>query len=220
MKITTNFVIALTVSVALAGCGWSKTAQGGAVGAGVGGTIGGIIGENNGNTAAGVLIGAAIGGAAGASIGRYMDKQAAEIQQDLKNARVERVGEGIKITFDTGILFDVNRAELRNTAKTNLAELSKTLQKYDDTEILVQGHTDSTGAVEHNQLLSENRAMSVSRELKANGVSGTRIDAEGMGEAAPVAGNDSEPGRQANRRVEVAIYANDRLKKAAQEGKI
>jgi outer membrane protein OmpA-like peptidoglycan-associated protein len=222
IRLTSRGAAALVLaSVVLApGCSWNRTAQGGTIGAGAGGVIGGIIGKQSGNTAAGAIIGAVIGGSAGAAIGRYMDRQAAEIQQDLKNARVERVGEGIKITFDTGILFDVDRAELRPQAQQNLAELSGTLQKYKDTEILVQGHTDDTGSSEHNQMLSESRANSVARELKTHGVVGGRINTEGMGETQPVADNKTEAGRQANRRVEVAIYANDKLKKAAKEGKI
>jgi len=185
-----------------------------------GALIGGLIGNNNGSAVAGVLIGAAIGGAAGAGIGRYMDKQAAELQRDLENARVERVGEGIKITFNSGILFDTDSESLRPAAKTNLSDLSTTLQKYSDTKVLVQGHTDSTGADQHNARLSELRALSVARQLKAQGVEGGRIDTEGLGEAAPVTTNDSEAGRQANRRVEVAIYANDKLKKAAEQGRL
>jgi outer membrane protein OmpA-like peptidoglycan-associated protein len=148
-----------------------------------------------------------------------MDKQAAELQNDLKDARVERVGEGIKITFNSGILFDVDSSTLRPAAKTNLSELSKTLQKYADTNVMVQGYTDSTGSDAHNLQLSELRANSVSHELKANGVVGGRIDTEGLGEASPVESNDTEAGRQANRRVEVAIMANEKLKKAAQQGR-
>ena len=212
--------LSLVALVGVAGCQSMNRAEGGgAIGAGAGGVLGGIIGRASGNTTAGVLIGAVIGGAAGASIGHYMDKQAAELQQDLKGARVERVGEGIKITFDTGILFDVNKSDLRSQAKSNIDELAKTLQKYKDTNILVQGHTDNTGSADYNQRLSEERAMSVSRELKANGVMGGRIDVEGMGEAQPVADNKTEAGRQANRRVEVAIMADEKLKKAAQQGR-
>jgi outer membrane protein OmpA-like peptidoglycan-associated protein len=221
MKIYRPMLILVAATVAVTGCqSMNRTARGGTIGGAAGGVIGGIIGKQQGNTATGAIIGAVVGGAAGAAIGRYMDKQAAEIQNDLKNARVERVGEGIKITFDTGILFDVNKADLRAEARRNLAELSGTLQKYKDTEILVQGHTDDTGSSEHNQMLSENRAMSVSRELKEHGVEGNRIETEGMGESQPVASNETDTGRQDNRRVEVAIYANDKLKRAAKDGRI
>ena len=137
------------------GCGTSKAFRGGAIGAAAGGIIGGIIGKQSGHTATGAIIGAAIGGTAGALIGNYMDKQAEEMQQDLKGAKVERVGEGIKITFDSGILFEVNKSDLQTPAKSNIENLAKILNKYDDTNILIEGHTDSTGTLEHNQLLSE-----------------------------------------------------------------
>ena len=212
--------ILLSVSVALYSCNASRTAKGAGIGAGAGAVIGGVIGKATGNTAAGVIIGAAVGGAAGAGIGRYMDKQAAELQRDMKGATVERVGEGIKITFDSGILYDVNSDKLRPASLTNINSLSNTLKKYEDTNILIQGHTDNTGTREHNMGLSERRAESVSRQIKANGVAPGRITTQGMGPDQPVASNDTEAGRQQNRRVEVAIFANEKLKKAAERGDI
>ncbi|HEX9641713.1 MAG TPA: glycine zipper domain-containing protein, partial [Candidatus Krumholzibacteria bacterium] len=131
----------LGLSLGVAGCA-TKTQGGAIIGAGAGGAIGAIIGERSGNTAMGALIGAAIGGAAGAYIGHYMDKQAEEIQRDLEGATVERVGEGIKITFDSGILFDINKAALQPAAQANLDRLAVILQKYADTNILIEGHTD------------------------------------------------------------------------------
>lgn len=205
----------------LAGCAnMNNAGKGGLIGAGAGGVIGGVIGRASGNTAAGAIIGAAVGGTAGATIGHYMDKQAAELQRDLKDAKVERVGEGIKITFNSGILFDVDSDKLRSEANTNLSELAKVLKKYDDTEIMVQGHTDNTGADKHNLKLSERRADAVGDKLKSNGVKSGRIDESGLGEQAPVEDNGSASGRQANRRVEVAIWANDKLKKAAEDGNL
>jgi outer membrane protein OmpA-like peptidoglycan-associated protein len=205
----------------LAGCAeMNRAGKGGLIGAGAGGVVGGLIGKASGNTAAGAIIGAAVGGAAGASIGHYMDKQAEELQRDLKDAKVERVGEGIKITFNSGILFDVDSDKLRPDARTNLKNLAKVLNKYDDTEILVQGHTDNTGSDDHNRVLSQRRAASVGSELRGDGVKGGRIDESGMGEQHPVADNGTAAGRQANRRVEVAIWANEKLKKAAKEGRM
>jgi outer membrane protein OmpA-like peptidoglycan-associated protein len=192
---------------------------GGVIGGAAGGVVGGVIGHALGNTAAGAIIGAAVGGTAGALIGHYMDKQAKEIQNDIKDAKVERVGEGIKITFSSGILFDVSSAELKAAAKDNVTKLSAILKKYEDTKILIEGHTDSTGSHETNMTLSENRAGSVSNLLKADGVSESRISTTGYGPDQPVAANSSADGRQLNRRVEVAIFANDKLKKAAQENK-
>ncbi|MDX5345834.1 MAG: OmpA family protein, partial [Hymenobacteraceae bacterium] len=178
------------------------------------------IGKAAGNTAAGAIIGAAVGGIAGAAIGRHMDKQAEELRRDLENARVERVGEGIKITFNSGILFATNSSQLQQSAMNDLDDLATTLKKYEDTNILIEGHTDDVGAEDYNQKLSERRAESVSNYLKTRGVSGTRISAVGHGELSPVADNTSEAGRQQNRRVEVAIFANEKMKKAAEKGEL
>jgi outer membrane protein OmpA-like peptidoglycan-associated protein len=213
-------ILVLIPALVLMGCGLSKTLQGAGIGAAAGGVIGGIIGKQTGNTAAGAIIGAAIGGAAGAAIGHYMDKQAEEVQRDIKGAKVERIGEGIKITFDSGILFDVNKSDLQVDAKTNITSLAKILNKYPDTNILIEGHTDSTGTLEHNQKLSEQRAESVSGYLKGLSVQGNRITTSGYGPNQPVADNSSLEGRRQNRRVEVAIFANEKLKDAAQKGQI
>jgi outer membrane protein OmpA-like peptidoglycan-associated protein len=216
----------LTLAVLLIFCSitscktWSRTAKGGAIGAGVGGVVGGVIGYKAGNTAVGAIIGAAVGGAAGAAIGRYMDKQAAEIQRDLKNAKVERVGEGIKITFESGILFNVNSYDLKPEAKQNIGDLVKTLQKYEDTNILVEGHTDDTGTEEYNKNLSEKRASAVADYAKSLGARSERFSTIGYGEAQPIAENTTTEGKQKNRRVEIAIYANEKLKKAAKRGDI
>jgi outer membrane protein OmpA-like peptidoglycan-associated protein len=202
------------------GCAWSNKAKGGAIGAGAGGVAGAVIGKQLGNTALGAIIGAAVGGTAGVVIGNEMDKRAEEMRQDMQGAKIERVGEGIKITFDSGLLFDVNKSDLRPQAKTNLESLAKILNKYDDTNILVEGDTDNSGTEEYNQQLSERRAQSVANYLMGLGVTGARISTVGLGELNPIASNDSVEGRQQNRRVEVAIFANDKLKKAAEQGKI
>ena len=211
-------IVVLCIGIVLMGCNSSNTVKGGAIGAGAGAIIGGLIGKAAGNTAAGAIIGAAIGGTAGALIGNYMDRQAEEMRKDLKNAKIERVGEGIKITFDSGILFDVDKAELRPEAKTNIANLSKILNKYSDTNILIEGHTDSTGSFDHNQVLSERRAESVASYAEGIGVASTRVQTKGYGETQPIASNATTEGRQENRRVEIAIFANDKLKDAATNG--
>ncbi|WP_319482172.1 OmpA family protein [uncultured Draconibacterium sp.] len=202
----------------IASCSTSKTFKGGAIGAGAGGAIGGLIGSGSDNTAKGAILGAAIGGTAGALIGNYMDKQAEELQEDLEGADVERIGEGIKITFDSGILFGFDSSELTYASKENIAELAETLQKYEDTEILIEGHTDNKGSDSYNQNLSEKRAGSVADQLKILGVAATRISEAGYGEEMPIADNSTEEGRAQNRRVEVAIFANKKLKKAAENG--
>ena len=198
------------------GCGWSRKVKGGMIGAGAGGAVGGLIGHAAGNTALGAILGAAVGGTAGALIGNEMDKRAAEIRADLKGARIERIGEGIKITFDSGLLFDWDKSDLRAQAKTNIESLAKILNKYPDTDILIEGDTDSTGSEDYNLKLSERRAQSVANYLMGLGVPGSRISMVGLGEMNPIASNDTDYGRQQNRRVEVAIFANDKLKKAAQ----
>ncbi len=208
----------LAMIIALSGCKASKTAKGGAIGAGAGGAIGAVIGSQSDNTAEGAIIGAMIGGTAGALIGNYMDKQAEEIRDDVEGAEVERVGEGIKITFDSGLLFDFDEYSLRAETKNNLDELAETLQKYEDTKILIEGHTDDKGSDSYNKKLSLNRAQSVENYLDELGVSPGRMTVKGYGETQPVATNETEAGRQKNRRVEIAIFANEELKEAARSG--
>jgi len=195
----------------------NRTAKGGIIGAGAGGVIGGVI-AGKGHTTEGVLIGAAIGGLGGAAIGRYMDKQAQELQRDLQGAKVERIGEGIKITFNSGILFDIDSDKLKPDARKNIEDLAKTLNKYNETQILIEGHTDSTGSADHNQALSDRRAGSVSDYLKNLQVTPTRLSTIGYGPREPVASNATAQGREKNRRVEIAIYADKKLKRAAKKG--
>ncbi len=198
--------------------GMSKTTKGGIIGAGSGAVVGGVIGKVAGNTAAGAIIGAAVGGTTGAIIGRKMDKQAEELRRDLENANVERVGEGIKITFDSGILFNVNSAELQPSAKTEITQLAETLKKYPDTNIVIEGHTDNTGSREINQPLSERRARAVADYAASMGVDRGRMTTQGYAFDQPIADNSTEAGRRQNRRVEIAIFANEKMKKAAEKG--
>lgn len=207
--------VALLITTSM-GCGLSNKAKGGAIGAGAGGVAGGIIGHVAGNTALGAIIGAAVGGTAGVIIGHQMDKQAEEMRRDLQNAKIERIGEGIKITFDSGILFETNSSNLQSVARGNIESLVKILNKYPDTNILIEGDTDNTGTNDYNQALSERRAQAVAGYQTSLGIDGARMSTVGLGETNPVASNDTDYGRQLNRRVEVAIFANDKLKKAAQ----
>ncbi|MHB8929864.1 MAG: OmpA family protein [Melioribacteraceae bacterium] len=210
--------IILALSLLITACSASNTVKGGAIGVAAGGVLGGVIGKVAGNTTLGAIIGAAVGGTAGALIGHYMDKQAEEMQKDIEGAKVERVGEGIKITFDSGILFATNSSTLETQAKTNIEKLATILNKYPDTNILVTGYTDSTGKEEYNQTLSEKRAKSVSDFTASKGVAASRMSIIGMGIKEPVASNDTPEGRRANRRVEIAVFANDKLKDAAEKG--
>jgi phage tail tape-measure protein len=141
-KVTTLMTSVLIILIVIivqimTGCNATNTTKGGAIGAGAGGAIGGIIGHRSDNTVVGAIIGAAVGGTAGALIGRHMDKQAEELKRDLEGAEVERVGEGILITFHSGLVFETNSSTLSATTKANLDDLAKTLKKYDDTNILI-----------------------------------------------------------------------------------
>lgn len=198
----------------------NKATKGAVIGTAGGAAAGAAIGKAAGNTAMGAIIGAAVGGTSGYLIGRYMDKQAEELRRDLEGADIERVGEGIKITFHEGIQFATNSSSLTASSKANIEDLSKVLKKYDDTNILIEGHTDSTGKREYNQSLSEDRASSVSNYLKSMGIPGSRISNVGYGPDQPVADNSTDAGRAQNRRVEVAIFANDKLKKKAEKGEL
>jgi outer membrane protein OmpA-like peptidoglycan-associated protein len=216
-RILTLFVLTVFLLAAVHCASWNKTTRGAVIGGAGGAVVGGVIGHAAGSTVLGAILGAAVGGAAGAYIGNYMDKQAAEMQRDLEGAEVQRIGEGIKITFDSGILFDIDKSDLRPVSKTNLAELAKILNKYPDTNILIEGHTDDTGSDEHNMTLSKDRAQSVASNLATLEVKSARFSTSGYGETQPIVMNDTPEGRQKNRRVDIAIIANDKLKKAAQE---
>jgi outer membrane protein OmpA-like peptidoglycan-associated protein len=211
----------LTICILLGSCkSMNKATKGAIIGTAGGAAAGALIGKAAGNTAVGAIVGAAVGGTAGYLIGRYRDKQAAELKKDLEGAEVERVGEGIKITFHQGIQFATNSSEVTATSKTNLQDLARVLNKYDDTNILIEGHTDSTGKPEYNLTLSEKRAASVSTYLKTLGVTNARITTVGYGPDQPIADNGTAAGRKENRRVEVAIFANEKLKKKAEKGEI
>ncbi|MGQ9604507.1 MAG: OmpA family protein [bacterium] len=210
-------IVAVLIFGSLSCSSWSRTEKGAAIGATAGAVIGGVIGKQYDNTAVGAILGAAIGGAAGAYIGKYMDEQAAELERDLEGARVERVGEGIKITFESGILFDVNKATLKEESKRQLERLATILSKYEDTNILLEGHTDSTGPEDYNLDLSIRRAQAVANYLASLGVNPTRFTVMGYGEDQPIATNDTEEGRRLNRRVEIAIFANEKLKEIAKQ---
>jgi len=183
--------------------------KGGIIGATGGAVIGGAVGKANGSTAKGAIIGATIGGAAGMIIGHQMDKQAAELKQNIPGAVVERVGEGIQVTFDSGLLFDFDSDVVRPEARTNLRNLAASLDKYPGSDLLIVGHTDSVGSDSYNLRLSERRANSAVTYLAGQGVDRSRMRSRGLGETEPVAPNETDAGRSKNRRVEVAIYAGE-----------
>jgi outer membrane protein OmpA-like peptidoglycan-associated protein len=213
---TVAAILALAALPLASGCATSpRQTKGAIIGAGAGAVAGGLIGRASGSTAKGIIIGAAVGGATGALIGQRMDKQAAELETQIPGAEVERVGEGILVTFDSGILFDYDSATVKPAARDNLRNLAASLQKYPDTNVMLVGHTDADGADEYNQGLSQRRAAAAAAVLSSQGVPGSRIDATGRGEVEPIASNDSASGKAQNRRVEVAIFANEQLRKQA-----
>lgn len=182
---------------------------GGIIGAAAGATVGGVVGNQTGSTARGALIGAIVGGTAGAIIGHQMDQQAKELQLQIPGATVERVGEGIQVTFASGLLYDFDSDVIRDAAGENLRNLATSLEKFPNTVLLIVGHTDAQGSDSYNQDLSARRALAASRYLGARGVVSTRLRTSGRGEMEPIATNDTEYGRSQNRRIEVAIIANE-----------
>jgi outer membrane protein OmpA-like peptidoglycan-associated protein len=216
MKKSVGVLLVVVLLLGVISCA-SNQAKGTVIGATAGGVVGGLIGKKAGNTAVGAIIGAVVGGAAGAYIGHYMDKQAEEMKRDISGAKIERVGEGIKITFDSGLLFDTGKSALKPASMENLKNLATILNKYKDTDILLEGHTDSDGSEEYNLNLSRSRAQSVSNYLTSLNVNPTRFTIMGYGEQQPIATNETREGKALNRRVEVAIFANDKLKKVAEK---
>jgi outer membrane protein OmpA-like peptidoglycan-associated protein len=195
-----------TAMLTLNGCS-TNLGTGALGGAAAGAAIGGLAS----GSVRGAIIGAAVGGAAGAAIGAVMDAQAEDLQDKLPNARVERLGEGIAVTFDSGILFAVNSADLQPAGRQNLTDLAQSLRDYPGTDVLVVGHTDSTGTAEYNQGLSERRAASARTYLLGAGLEAGRVTAVGRGLTEPIATNDTADGRQQNRRVEIAIFASEEM---------
>lgn len=208
MKRIIHGIVACTLMVALtSGCSWSNTARGAVIGAGAGGAAGAAVGHATGSTVRGAIIGAAVGGTAGAVIGRQMDRQAEELTVDIPGAHVQRIGEGIAVTFPDGLLFPFDSDQLHPEARENMRAFAASLAKYPNTRALVVGHTDSVGSASYNQGLSERRARSAADFIAANGVDRSRITTVGGGMNEPIATNETDEGRRQNRRVEVAIYA-------------
>lgn len=201
------------LAIAMSSCkSWNKTQKGAAIGAGGGAAVGAVIGKATGNTALGAIIGATVGGVTGAVIGKKMDKQAEEIKNEVPGAKVERVEEGIVVEFNNQILFGFDKSDLGESAKGNLNELVTILNKYPDTNIEIQGHTDDTGTDSYNQGLSERRAGSVAAYLRSRGIASSRVTTKGFGESAPKYDNATENGRSQNRRVDFLITANEKMK--------
>jgi outer membrane protein OmpA-like peptidoglycan-associated protein len=219
IKIMKTKIISLLLCVGMI-CACNNTQKGAGIGAGGGALLGGIIGAIAGNTMVGAAIGGAVGAGAGAIIGKKMDKAKAEAEQ-VKNAQVETVKdnnglEAVKVTFDSGILFATGKAELSATAKNSLAQFAQVLKNNSDVDVAIFGHTDSTGSDAINNPLSEKRAKAVENSLKTQGVTNIKT-VEGQGSTNPVADNSTAEGRKQNRRVEVYMYASQKMIQEAQQ---
>ena len=222
MKSIKCIAAALCAAMVLSGCNVSNTAKGTAIGAGGGAALGAIIGKIAGNTAVGAIIGGAVGAGAGAIIGHKMDKAKKEAEA-VQNAQVESVKDAngldaVKVTFDSGILFATNKADLNAASKSSLQQFANVLKQNADCDVAIIGHTDNTGSDAINNPLSEKRAMSVSNYLRSLGVSASQIKSvEGQGSVNPVADNSTAEGRKQNRRVEVYMYASQKMIQDAQK---
>lgn len=210
-----GFIFFLVAALLVTGCAMNRTKKGAAVGAVGGGAMGAVIGKASGNTALGAIIGATVGGTAGTLIGNKMDKQAAEIEQSVPDAKVERVGEGIVVEFSSDVLFGFDQSDLSYDSKNSLDKLVQVLDIYPDTDIEVQGHTDGKGTVAYNQNLSEKRASTVSSYLRKQGIAYGRVKIKGFGENVPKYNNNTGSGRDQNRRVEFLITANEKMRAEA-----
>lgn len=216
----------MALSLTFTGCDAIKNSnnsqRGGAAGAAGGAVIGGVIGNNVGdknNTALGAIIGGVVGGTAGALIGHKMDKQAQQIEEEVPGAEVTRVGEGISVTFDenSGVYFATNKYNVNDKSQASLNKLIGIFKDYPDTNILVEGHTDNTGRDEYNMTLSKQRADAVTDYFTGNGLSSGRFTTKWYGETQPKYDNTTAEGRSKNRRVEVAIVANEEMKQDAEK---
>jgi outer membrane protein OmpA-like peptidoglycan-associated protein len=209
MKRSPAGVLVLAALVVLAaGCA-TKSQTGAIIGAGAGGAAGAVIGKATGSTVRGAIIGAAVGGVAGAVIGHQMDKQAEELAYELPGATVQRVGEGIAVTFPEGLLFGFDSDQLTPAARDNLRKFAASLKKYPNTRTLIVGHTDSDGSSAYNMDLSNRRALSAANFVGGEGVDPARVSTAGRGETEPIATNGEDEGRRQNRRVEIAIYSGN-----------
>ncbi len=224
---TITAALALTLIFSLGSCEATRNAnnkqKGAVIGAASGAILGAIIGNNvgkGGNGELGAVIGGVVGGTAGVIIGNQMDKQAQEIEQEIPGAQVERVDDGIVVTFDenSGVYFDTAKYNINAASQQTLDKLASVLKEYPDTDVLVVGHTDSVGAEEMNMTLSKNRAQAVTNYfVQVKGLSPSRFTTNWFGETAPIADNSTAAGRAKNRRVNLAIVPNEKMKKEAQQ---
>ncbi|WP_461303297.1 OmpA family protein [Aureisphaera sp.] len=228
MKQIASIGLALVLMFGISSCEATRNAnnkqKGAVIGAAGGAVLGAILGNNigkGGNGEIGAVIGGVVGGAAGVLIGSKMDKNAQKIEEEVPGAKVERVDDGIVITFDgenNGVYFDTNQYNINADSKVTLDKLAGVLVEFPDTDVLVVGHTDSTGSDEYNMTLSKNRAQSVTNYFtNSKGLSPGRFNTNWFGETSPIATNDTADGRAQNRRVNIVIVPNEKMKQDAEK---
>ena len=223
-NIVKNVVIGMLATTVLISCdaiqNANNTQKGAVIGTTTGAVLGGIIGNNvkKKNSALGAVIGGVVGGVAGGVIGKQMDKQAQKIESEIPGAEVTRVGEGIDVVFDenSGVYFDTNKSDINAKSQANLNKLAGIFKEYPDTNIIVEGHTDSTGNDAYNMTLSKKRANAVTNYLVSQGISRARLTTYAHGETLPKYDNATAEGRAKNRRVELGIVANEKMKQDAE----
>ena len=226
-KVFKHITLFLVAGLLFVGCeainNSNKTQRGAVIGAASGAILGAILGNNvgsGGNSELGAVIGTAVGGAAGAIIGNQMDRQAKKIEEEIPGADVKRVDDGIVVTFDEnngGVYFDTNKYNINNKSRQTLDKLSAILKEYPDTNVIVAGHTDNVGKDEYNLGLSQRRAQAVTNYFKSKGLAGSRFTTKWYGERNPVASNETADGRAKNRRVNVVIVPNEKMKADAKK---
>jgi len=233
MKNLTGKIILIAGAVVIMASGCStiqksnKTQRGVVIGTTGGAVLGGVIGNNvgKGNTVLGAVIGGVIGGVAGGIIGNKMDRQAEKIKTEIPGAEVQRVGEGIVVTFPDknpdgskmGVYFDFNQSTITANSKLALDKLVSIFKEYPETNILVEGHTDDKGTDSYNLSLSQRRADAVGSYLKTNGITPSRLTIKWYGESQPKVDNTTDANRAENRRVEFGITANEKMKEDAKK---
>jgi len=215
LRLTATILLVAGAATACATKAGTGALIGGGGGAAVGAGIGALAGGGKGALVGGA-VGAGVGAGAGAVIGHYMDKQEAELKK-VKGANVQREGDKLIVRFNSAILFDTGKSKLKPASEKDLSEFAGVLKQYPDTNIVIEGHTDNVGKKAKNKKLSETRAESVIGYLDTAGVVRARMSGVGYADDRPVGDNKTEEGRQANRRVEIQISANEKLQQQQQQ---
>ncbi|MEK6627836.1 MAG: OmpA family protein [Bdellovibrionota bacterium] len=204
------FILLTAATLLLTACSTMSenpnTTKGVGIGAATGAALGAIIGNNMGDSKKGAAIGAVLGGTAGGIIGKRMDNQAKELE---KIAETKRTEQGLVSKLKSDILFETGKSDLKDQAKTDLAQMATIMKKYPENVLTIKGYTDNTGSAKINETLSEKRAQAVKSLLVDNGIPATVVSTVGLGPSNPVADNSSPTGRKQNRRVEIEVTVDE-----------